>query len=189
MFNRKRKNKMIVGLGNPGDKFENTRHNSGFLFLNFLIKQFPKESLFVISKFSKSQVYFLSAQNLYFLKPQTYMNLSGIAVREVSDYFKIDTKNIYIAYDDLDIKLGKYKIDIGKHPKDHNGVSSVLSHLNKKDFYNIRIGIDSRDNSAESKQISGEDYVLQKFSKQELETVHNVFPDIQKAMNLDQFAA
>lgn len=158
---------LIVGLGNLGDKYKNNRHNVGFITLDKL-----KEKIGEVKGF-------------YFLKPQTFMNASGQAVAKIKNFYKIDTQDIYLIHDDLDIKLGEYKIQLGVGPKVHNGVDSVENELGTKDFWRIRIGVDNRERE---NRIKGEDYVLQDFMKEEKEilnqTIEKVVDELCKTLKV-----
>ena len=105
------------------------------------------------------------------------MNSSGVAVKKFINKHKLDLDNLYVVHDDLDLKLGEYKIQFGKGPKIHNGVSSVERELGTSEFWRVRIGADNRD---PERRVKGEDYVLQDFSKEEMENINDV---IQKASN------
>lgn len=145
----------IVGLGNVGEKYKDTRHNVGFVFVDM----YPKSSQVTL------------------LKPDTMMNNSGEAVRKLVDYYKIELNNLYIVHDDLDLRLGEYKIQKGRGPKVHNGVNSVEDHLGTSDFWRVRIGVDNRDPGNRTK---GEDYVLQNFTSKEAEIIKHT---IQKTVD------
>ena len=152
---------IIVGLGNPGRKYENTRHNLGFITLDQLAEkcQIKIER----SKF-KSLVGegMIAGQKVLLVKPQTYMNNSGEAVREVMDFYKEDNSNLMVIYDDVDIPLGMVRIRSGGSGGTHNGMKSILSHLDGNDFPRIRIGIGGN--------IKGDlvDYVIGGFTKAEV---------------------
>ncbi len=148
--------KLIVGLGNPGTKYQNNRHNAGHLFIDFIDSQGL-------------------ALRGYFFKTDVFMNDSGKFVTEKTNFFKISPDDLYIAHDDLDIPLGQYKIQLGVGPKVHNGVNNVEEVLGTKDFWRIRIGVDNRDSQ---NRMPGEDYVLQDFTKDELEILKLVQDDI-----------
>lgn len=164
---------LIVGLGNPGDEYELTRHNAGFMFIDYLVSRDLKIGS-TEKKFKQSFIYAFD-ENTLLLKPQTFMNNSGQAIKEAVKWFDISIeKGLVIVHDDLDIPLGKYKYHFARSPKDHNGVKSVEDHLGTKQFYRLRIGIENRKN----KQIPGEKYVLEKFKKEELDTLVEVFKEI-----------
>ncbi len=167
---------LFVGLGNPGEKYENTPHNAGFKAVDKF-----RESLgytraydvgdWELDKYTNSFISIgrSTLQSKFVLaKPHTFMNNSGEAVEQLVKKFEVNIeKNFVLFYDDLDIKLGSYKIVRGKNPKGHRGLLSIFRYLKTVDFLTVRIGIDNR----EDKDIPGEDYVLKKYSKEELETL------------------
>lgn len=161
--------KLIVGLGNPGKEYENTRHNVGFEFVD----QLSDKARFSLE--SKFEVLVYKEKDLLFVKPQTFMNESGRAVRKIMDFFKLGVSDIILVHDDLDLKFGEYKIQKGVGPKVHNGVSSVESSLPDKNFMRVRIGVDNREMFPYAG--SGADYVLSKFGKEELEEIDEVMEE------------
>lgn len=150
-------NKLIVGLGNPGERYKNNRHNIGFVVLDRLKDKLNEE------------------KELYFLKPDTFMNKSGLAVAKIKNFYKINEEDVYVIHDDLDIRLGEYKIQLGVGPKVHNGVDSVEKELGTSNFWRVRIGVDNRD---QEHRIPGEDYVLKDFSREEREVLAEVIDKI-----------
>ncbi len=164
--------KLIVGLGNPGKEYENTRHNAGFLFVDVLREKFLYQNTLYPTEWRTEETF---QSDIAFIKngskivailqkPSTFMNLSGQAVSKIVKKFDIEpSSDLVLVHDDLDIKLGEYKIQNGKSPLGHNGVGSVEDNMGTKDFKRVRIGIESREN----KNISGTDYVLMKFTKEE----------------------
>lgn len=154
--------KLIIGLGNPGKKHKNNRHNVGFMVVDQLAFSLPNEKWSMVKKFQsliiKNQQLFVSA------KPQAFMNQSGEAVKKLIDQYKIKTSDLWVIHDDLDIDLGSYKIQKGKGPKLHNGIKSIEEKLGKTDFWRVRVGVENRN---EENRISGEAYVLQDFTKEE----------------------
>jgi len=112
---------------------------------------------------------------LVVLKPTTFMNSSGRAVRKVKEYFKVDMEDVWLVHDDLDIVLGEYKIQQGKGPKIHNGVSSVEENLGGGDFWRVRVGVDSRGGK---RRESGEEYVLKNFGQEERKIIDEVVKKI-----------
>ena len=150
--------KLIIGLGNPGTKYLKSRHNIGYIFLDFL----------------RSQELLLRSQ---FLKTDCFMNESGSFVKQAVSRQQIAVSDLYIAHDDLDLPLGKYKIQPGVGPKIHNGVGSVEQVLGRTDFWRIRIGVDNRD---PQNREPGDSYVLKDFSNDELEILKGVFDAILK---------
>jgi PTH1 family peptidyl-tRNA hydrolase len=176
---------LIVGLGNPGERYERTRHNVGFLVLEKLKTkisnfQFPiskwfdtthhPESVegqilnrnFQLEKKFNAEIQKL--EDVILAKPQTFMNESGMAVSSLANFYKIKPDNIYVIHDDLDLRLGDYKIQKGVGPKLHYGIQSIEEKLGSKDFWRIRVGVDNRD---PQNRIPGEEYVLQKFTDEE----------------------
>jgi len=164
--------KLIVGLGNPGKEYLNSRHNAGFVFLDALREKFLYQNTLYPTDWRTedtfvSDIAFIKSGSkivAILQKPSTFMNLSGEAVGKIIKKFDIEPANdLILVHDDLDIQLGEFKIQKGKSPLGHNGISSVEEHLGMKDFKRVRIGIENREN----KNISGTDYVLMKFTKEE----------------------
>lgn len=169
--------KLVVGLGNPGKRYIATRHNVGFEVINKLGRElsapeFGEESK-LKSLLAKTTV---AGLEVILAKPQTYMNFSGEAVTAIANYYKIQPKDIIVIHDDLDIVLGEYKFQLGKGPKQHNGIASIEEKLGTKDFWRLRMGVENRETFGRSHlgklRTSGEEYVLQTFPSDELVTVH-----------------
>ncbi|MFC1710953.1 aminoacyl-tRNA hydrolase, partial [Patescibacteria group bacterium] len=155
--------KFIIGLGNPGKKFIYTRHNVGFMLVDKLVETLAKKPKWQESKKGKLKYCWVKALNndIELIKPQTFMNKSGLAASYLKKkHFKdFKTKNVFVVHDDLDIQIGDYKIQLGKGPKQHNGLNSLENHLQTKEFWRIRIGVENRKSSFEKFKILGEDYV------------------------------
>lgn len=172
--------KLVVGLGNPGLNYENTRHNVGFRMIDKIINKYNID----LSKKKFDGLYGeanINGEKIMFLKPQRYMNLSGTVIREFINYFKIDISDILIIYDDLDTEVGKIRLRYKGSSGGHNGLKDIEKNLNTKNYNRIKIGISN------NKTIDTKDYVLGKFSKEELEkilkieeTIVNVFEDYLK---------
>ena len=172
--------KLITGLGNPGEKYKNTRHNAGFICIDSLYERLDSLNEFYMTewkqdKFSNSEISFLklgSEVKAILQKPQTYMNNSGSAVLKLIKIHKVlDLKNNFmLIHDDLDIELGKSKIQVGKGPHGHNGVNDIINRLKTDEFTSIRIGIESRIDD----EINGEDFVLMNFTEEERKILDNV---------------
>lgn len=131
---------LIVGLGNPEEEYANTRHNIGFDAVNGVAKRNDIQ----INKNKFNSLYgqgIIKGEKVILLKPQTYMNLSGIAVREFKNFYKIDEDKIIIIHDDIDIPNGIIKIRKTGGAGTHNGMKSVVENLGNKNFYRIRIGV------------------------------------------------
>ncbi len=166
--------KLIVGLGNPGEKYQNNRHNIGFVVLNKLVEQVKSEEFKVESKFF-SEIS-RNADRIY-VKPITFMNESGRAVSAISRFYKLKSDEIFIVHDDLDIPLGKYKIQHGKGPQIHNGLLSVERELGTHQYWNVRVGVENREIKG-NKGVPGMVYSLQDFAKQEQEIVSRVVVEL-----------
>jgi PTH1 family peptidyl-tRNA hydrolase len=167
---------LIVGLGNPGEKFADTRHNMGFTVLEACVGKFQtSEKLqFEDSKKLKSEI--LKLGEYVFAKPTTFMNLSGDAVKLLTDLYKVKLPDLWIIHDDLDIKFGSYKIQFGIGPKVHNGLLSIYEKLGTKNFWHVRVGIENREKGLE--KISGEQFVLRQFTEDETEIRNRVISQV-----------
>ena len=156
--------KLIVGLGNPGTEYKNTRHNIGFMVIDHFAKQekiiFHKKFNGMYAKIYKDGEFFL------LLKPLSYMNLSGTIVKKYVDYFKIDPSNILVIHDDMDLPCGKIKIKCGGSSGGHNGVQNIIDEINSKNFSRFKIGIDK------NKDIDVVNYVLGQFTDSEFELIN-----------------
>jgi PTH1 family peptidyl-tRNA hydrolase len=160
--------KLIVGLGNPGNEYENTRHNVGFMLMDRLLYQISKikdqNNSLKFQTNNRCKALIAKTEEIVLVKPQTFMNASGKAVKSLAIYYKVKLDDIYVVHDDLDILLGDYKINLGKGPKVHNGLNSIIEALGSDQFWRIRIGIESR---GEGNRVPGKAFVLQPFSKDE----------------------
>ncbi len=166
-------NHLIVGLGNPDKEYHNNRHNVGFLFLDFIVNQEGIKEKFLFNKDFSGEI--LKHDNLFLLKPSTYMNNSGLSVKKVINFYKNSFEEVTIVYDDLDILFKQFKIG-DKSPRGHNGIKSILSHIDNINIRNIRIGVENRFNRD---LINGADYVLDNFTKDEMYYLLNtLFPQI-----------
>lgn len=150
--------KLVVGLGNPGSKYERTRHNAGFWWVDRVAQQlhaaFRRESRFQGAAAKAA----MPGGDLWLLKPETFMNLSGQAVAALANYYKIEAKEILIAHDELDLPPGGVKLKFGGGLSG-NGLKSVSASLGTKDFWRLRIGIGHpRDNASSEREVI--DYVL-----------------------------
>ncbi len=161
--------KLIVGLGNPGREYEHTRHNMGFDFIDYYL--FKKNySVNWVNKFNG--LYFdvnIGGERVLFLKPQSFMNLSGGVVRKYIDYFKIDVSDILVFSDDLDLTLGNFKIKMNGSSGGHNGLKDIERNLGTQEYKRIKIGISKNSN------FDTKDYVLGKLSKEERDVIDKCF--------------
>jgi PTH1 family peptidyl-tRNA hydrolase len=169
--------KLLTGLGNPGKEYDGTRHNAGFLFLDFVTEFYElAEKQSKTESTALGELTYYPGLQLYLLKPATYMNLSGKAVAETIKYNNIGAEQLLLVHDDLDVMLGKYKLQLAKSPREHKGVLSVEQTLGIINFWRLRIGIDNRT----ERRMTGEDYVLGKFTPEELQILRTTFTEIVK---------
>lgn len=146
--------KVIVGLGNPGSKYQNNRHNVGHMVIDALKG---------------------TSKGLTLLKSDCFMNDSGSFVLSQYTKYHILYTNLYVIHDDLDIPLGAFKIQFGKGPKDHNGLNDIYEKLGTNEFWHVRVGVNNRD---PENRTSGYDYVLQDFTEEEKEILDGVIKQI-----------
>jgi PTH1 family peptidyl-tRNA hydrolase len=177
--------KLIVGLGNPGDKYRHNRHNVGFMVLDELVQRLrepipPGRDVGSIGDWVNSVKFFgdyFQYRDIILLRPDTFMNESGKAVAAISRFYKVKSEDIFIIHDDLDIPLGKYKIQHGKAPKVHNGLLSVEQSLGTDQYWNVRVGVENREVRG-NKGVPGVVYSLQDFSHAENEIVVKVVEEV-----------
>ena len=153
--------KLIVGLGNPGRQYEKTRHNAGFMTINVLAKKLDVD----LDKSKCKAIYGIYRHNgekIIIAEPQTYMNLSGEAVTSLMKFYDIDIKDVIVIHDDLDLPVGKIRIRYQGSCGGQNGMRSIINLTGTSEINRIRIGISN------NKEIPTADYVLGKFSKEEL---------------------
>ncbi len=168
--------KLIVGLGNPGEEYKNNRHNVGFVVVDEIAAN-ESSGNWNHSKNANALFFHLKRDGgeIELLKPQTYMNDSGLSVVYAVKKHDIPIPDVYVIHDDLDIDLGKFKIQKGKGPKDHKGLLSIYEKLKSKDFWHVRIGIENRkqatDYRLQTTAMPGEKYVLQNFEEAEMNII------------------
>ncbi len=162
---------LLVGLGNPGSNSVNNRHNIGFKIIDAVNAHF---------KLSKQKPKFkgllttgnIESKKIYAIKPLTFMNNSGTAIKELIDYFKIDAKDVFVFHDDMDIDFGKIKTKFGGSSAGHNGIASMDKFIGKE-YSRVRIGIGKPD-----QKISVSDYVLNNFNEEEKEQLEKIKKNI-----------
>ena len=160
--------KLIVGLGNVGKEYENTRHNMGFMLVDRYL-EYKNIPLKFKEKFNSMYVETtINNEKVIFIKPTTYMNNSGIAVRAFLDFYKLDVQDVLVISDDLDLDLGKFRLRRNGSSGGHNGLKSIISHLGTDGFKRLRIGISNDKDDVIN-------YVLSKFSKKELNEIDTMF--------------
>ena len=168
---------LLVGLGNPNPNNTNNRHNVGFLVIDEINKKF---------KLSKQKPKFkgllttgnINEQKVYAIKPLTFMNSSGVCIKELIEYFKIDVKNVFVFHDDMDIDLGKIKTKFGGSSAGHNGIESIDKNIGKN-YSRVRIGI-----GRPKKNSTGADHVLDNFSNEEMDNVQSVTKNIIESLSI-----
>jgi len=168
---------LLVGLGNPNPNNTNNRHNVGFLVIDEINKKF---------KLSKQKPKFkgllttgnINEQKVYAIKPLTFMNSSGVCIKELIEYFKIDVKDVFVFHDDMDIDLGKVKVKFGGSNAGHNGIESIDKNIGKS-YSRIRIGIGRPKNNS-----TGADHVLDNFSNEEMDNVQSVTKNIIESLSI-----
>ena len=159
---------LLVGLGNPGSNYTNTRHNIGFKIIDAINSHF---------KLSKQKPKFkgllttgsINEQKVYAIKPLTFMNSSGICIKELIEYFKMDVKNVFVFHDDMDIDIGKVKAKFAGGSAGHNGIESIDKNIGKN-YSRVRIGIGRPKNNS----TTVEDHVLDNFSSDEKQNIEEV---------------
>lgn len=168
--------KLIVGLGNVGEKYNKTRHNVGFLFVDYLLHIFLKKQDFEMEIEDRDmyKLYNFKFLNLKIVKPQLMMNRSGSSLHQYLKYQNYSLDEVLVVHDDLDINFGKYKLQYKKSPTQHNGVVSIENHLADNNFYRLRIGIENRSDRV----IRGVDYVLMRFLEAEESQLETIFEEI-----------
>ena len=169
--------KLVVGLGNPGREYKNTRHNVGFIFLDSYLEKNNLE----LSKKKFNGVYIdyinEKGNKVIFLEPHTYMNLSGDCIIDFMRYFKIEREDVLIIHDDLDLDVAKIKIRSKGSSGGHNGIKSIISRLGSEEFKRIRIGI------SKDKNIPVVDYVLSRFSDEDNKLLNNKKDAVNKVID------
>jgi peptidyl-tRNA hydrolase, PTH1 family len=160
---------LIIGLGNPGEKYQNTPHNIGFE----TVEKFARKNNFPEFSLSKKIHSFVSKkEGVVLVKPRTFMNRSGQAVKEAASFWKAAEEKIIIIHDDIDLPFGKIKIAKNRGSAGHKGIESIIQHMGNKRFTRIRIGV-----SPEKKVSNPEKFVIKKFSQKDVESV------IEKSVN------
>jgi PTH1 family peptidyl-tRNA hydrolase len=178
---------LIVGLGNPGEKYDKTRHNIGFDSIEFIKNKYNID----LNRRKFKGIYgdgIIANEKVILLKPETYMNLSGESIREVCNFYKIDNKNIIVIYDDVSLEVGRLRIRNKGSAGGHNGIKSIISEISTDEFPRIKVGVGQP-------QYNLVDHVLGTFNtedRQVIEKVFNVVSDsveciiksnVQEAMN------
>jgi len=170
--------KIVIGLGNPDNKYAKNRHNSGFIILDELQKDWS----FPAFEFSKKFDAEISEGNfegdkIILVKPQTFMNKSGESVQKILSFYKLTPEDVTVIHDDLDINLGEFRISSDSRAAGHNGVQDIIDKLGTQNFKRIRIGIEGEE-ARKNRLIPGDVFVLQDFSEEELRVIKNLAKEI-----------
>ena len=168
--------KLIVGLGNPGNEYVNTRHNVGYSLIDYICKKnnidMDKEQFN-----AKYGVVRIDGERVILIKPLSYMNLSGSVVKKYADYFKLSPEDILVIQDDIDMPIGRVKFVTNSSSGGHNGIKDIEKKLNSKNYIRLKIGV-GRDDKYNTR-----DYVLSKFSKSDLETLIKIYDKLNNILD------
>ena len=165
--------KLIVGLGNPGKEYENTRHNTGYMAIDYFSKKYNltfKLDTKLEGLISQTNI---NGEKVILLKPTTYMNLSGNSISKVLNYYKIEVKDMLVIHDDLDLSVGSIRFRNHGSAGGHNGLKSIISHVGES-FNRCKIGIDKSNDTI--------NHVLGKFGKEELISINNAIEKVSYAI-------
>lgn len=185
--------KLIVGLGNPGEQYANSRHNMGFMALDSLLKDFESKTNTSWDHIKQGKVdtkeVIIQHDRVLLAKPHTFMNNSGVAVSFLLNYYKIDPQDIIVIYDDLDLHLGKMRVRFGGAAGGHKGVESIIEKIGTDKFLRVRLGIGHPHHRGvklkEGKSnLAVEDYVLQNFASNEKSKVRHMLKESARTLNL-----
>lgn len=182
--------KIIVGLGNPTAQYHGTRHNVGFSVINELAEQYNinMDGKKHKAVFGKGMI---EGEKVILAMPQTYMNLSGESVRELLDYYKVDSEDLIVVYDDINLAVGRLRIRKKGSAGGHNGMKNIIKHLDTETFPRVRVGVGEK-----PKYMDLADYVLSRFDRNELEYIREgcsnacraiammIAEDVEAAMNV-----
>lgn len=167
--------RLIVGLGNPDSCYDNTRHNIGFMLIDYV---FSKDN-FVVNKKMNAMEYItnINGEKVVVIKPLTYMNLSGDAVWKYVNFYKINISDVFVVQDDLDMPLGKIKLVFNHGDGGHNGIKDIMLKLASKEFLRLKIGIGKSD------LMETKDYVLGKLNLDNKKIIDTTFSDLRDVFN------
>ena len=170
---------LVVGLGNPGEKYAKTRHNAGFMAIDHI-----SEKLNIKVNKAKFKALVCDAnigsKRVLFMKPQTFMNNSGEAVREAVDFYKIPNENVIVIYDDISLQPGKMRIRLKGSDGGHNGIKSIIHHLSSSDFPRIKIGVGAKPNP----EYDLADWVLGNIPKEDMENIAKCIENSHECVSL-----
>lgn len=170
---------VVVGLGNPGDKYNNTRHNVGFMAIDKIAKQL--DVCMNINKFeSICGKAIVDDKKILLVKPQTYMNESGRALEKIISFYKLSVSNIIVIADDISLDVGKIRLKRRGSHGGHNGIKSIINYCNSENFPRIKIGVGSKP----SPKWDLADWVLSKFSSEDIDKVNNSVNNVLDALEM-----
>lgn len=169
--------KAVIGLGNPGLKYSQTKHNVGFMLLDILVKE--KGYTYRNDFRGKVAEGRLKEKRVFFLKPYTYMNLSGLAVSQLVNYYKIASEDILVIHDDMDLPLGKLRLRSKGSAGGHKGMKSIIEELGTQDFWRLKIGV-----GRPKENLDVINHVLSSFNKAEVKTLDEVLAQAHEAVLL-----
>ena len=166
---------IIAGLGNPGEKYDNTRHNAGFLTIDALAERYGID---VREKAHNALIGrgVIEGKKVILAKPQTYMNLSGECIRALVEYYKVEQEELIIIFDDISLEPGQLRIRKKGSAGGHNGIKSIIAHLGTQEFTRIKVGVGEK-----PPRMDLADYVLGRFAKEEQDTMREAFETAAKA--------
>lgn len=175
--------RIIIGLGNPGKKYEGTRHNVGFAVIDRLRSHWNFPEFVFRKKFNaETSEETVSGEKIVLVKPHTFMNLSGICVQALLRHYKQSPKDIFVIQDDLDLPIGTLKIAINSSSAGHNGIKNIIEQIGTQQFHRCRIGIAPDQNSSEREcenRKQAHRFVLEKHSDNEWLAIEALLPEIQ----------
>lgn len=181
-------NYLVVGLGNPGNKYVGTRHNVGFRVIDWLADEWQASDFTASSQAEAvTAEAMIAGEKTLLAKPHTFMNSSGEAIKALSAYFDIPVDHILVIYDDVDLALADIRLAIGRGSGGHRGVQSVISQLQTKDFFRLRVGISPTDaeGNIDKQTVPGKGinpFVMSRFASEELAKLESHYSEIAKAV-------
>ena len=166
--------RLVVGLGNPGKEYENTRHNIGYMFLDYITNKhdFKFNKKFNAMEYETN----INGEKLLYIKPLTFMNLSGESIIKYVNFYKLNSEDILVIQDDLDMEIGRYKLMFNHGDGGHNGIKNIILNIGSREFLRLKIGISKAN-------IDAKDYVLGKFNKKEININNENFIKLKDFIN------
>jgi len=170
--------KLLVGLGNPGDEYRNTRHNVGFMVLEEIARKNNRSFRESKKLFGKTCEYGTGVEKTRLLMPNTYMNESGKSVRSAKDWFNFENHQLIVLVDDMDLPLGKIRVRSKGSSGGHNGLKSIINHLGTAEFKRLKIGIGPPCDDLKERKAKTVSHVLGRFSKEEFKILNFIIEEI-----------